>query len=78
MVGVDHPELGEEVKASVVPAPGASVDAEAVRDWVAQSLAYFKVPAHVDMRAEPLPRNASGKVLKRVLTGESDSGFVAE
>lgn len=78
VVGVDHPELGEEVKAIVVPIPGASVDAETVREWVAQSLAYFKVPAHVDVRTEPLPRNASGKVLKRVLTGESASGFVAE
>ena len=37
----------------------------------AERLAAFKVPAHLEIRREPLPRNATGKVLKNVLLGES-------
>jgi long-chain acyl-CoA synthetase len=43
---------------------------------VAAELADFKVPAHVELRTEPLPRNASGKLLKNVLRGDGDAGFV--
>jgi hypothetical protein len=41
-------------------------------------LAYFKVPAHWDLRREPLPRTATGKVLKALLTGGAPSPFVEE
>jgi len=77
-VGVDHEELGQEVKAFVVPKPGRALDASALAAWVGEALAAFKVPAHFEIRAEPLPRNATGKVLKNVLTGESGEPFVAE
>jgi long-chain acyl-CoA synthetase len=70
VVGVPHPSLGEEVKAIVQVEPGASLTADDVRQWVAAELADFKVPAHVELRDEPLPRNASGKLLKNVLRGE--------
>ncbi len=70
VVGVPHRELGQEVKAIVVLRPGARLTAEEVRAFVAERLAYFKVPAQVELRSEPLPRNAPGKVLKHVLTGE--------
>jgi long-chain acyl-CoA synthetase len=33
------------------------------------------VPAYVDIRTEPLPRNASGKLLKNVLRGEGEVSF---
>ncbi|NNL68203.1 MAG: acyl--CoA ligase, partial [Myxococcales bacterium] len=69
VVGVAHPTLGQEVKAFVVPREGARLDAEALRRFVGETLAYYKVPAHVEARDEPLPRNASGKVLKQVLAG---------
>ena len=78
IVGVDHRELGQEVKAIVVPRRGKSLDAQEIRDWVAQALAYYKVPTHVEIRSEPLPRNATGKVLKAVLTGESENTFKEE
>ncbi len=78
VVGVDHPELGQEVKAIVVPAPGAGVDTEDLARWVGQALAPYKVPAHWVVRDEPLPRNAAGKVLKNVLTGEAENRFVDE
>ena len=48
------------------------------RAWVAETLAYFKVPAHWELRAEPLPRNATGKILKAVLDDAADLGFVEE
>ncbi|MEZ4334458.1 MAG: class I adenylate-forming enzyme family protein [Myxococcota bacterium] len=78
IVGVDHRELGQEVKAIVVPRPGRSLSAKQIQDWVAETLAYYKVPAHVEIRTEPLPRNATGKVLKAVLTGEAENTFKEE
>jgi long-chain acyl-CoA synthetase len=75
---VPHAELGEEVKAVVQVAPGAEGEAptaDDVRRWVAAELADFKVPAHVELRTEPLPRNASGKLLKNVLRGEGEVSF---
>ena len=78
VVGVDHPELGQEVKAIVVPVRGAALDPAALARWCAQTLAPYKVPAHFELRAEPLPRNAVGKVLKNVLRGESETRFVED
>jgi long-chain acyl-CoA synthetase len=79
IIGVPHAELGEEVKAVVQVEPGTegeSLTADDVRRWVAAELADFKVPAHVELRSEPLPRNASGKLLKNVLRGEGEVSFV--
>ena len=77
VLGVEHPELGQEVKAVVVPRPGAQLEPAALARWVGDALAYFKVPAHWDVRAAPLPRNATGKVLKHVLAGDA-AAFVDE
>ena len=81
--GVEHRELGQEVKAVVVvdtPNGGPPDDAMAgeLRAWVAEALADIKVPAHWELRTEPLPRNATGKILKRVLQGEADYDFIEE
>jgi acyl-CoA synthetase (AMP-forming)/AMP-acid ligase II len=67
VVGVEHDELGQEVMAIVVPADGARVDVEELRRWVGEGLAYYKVPAHWELRGEALPRNAVGKVMKHLL-----------
>ncbi|MFP6626140.1 MAG: class I adenylate-forming enzyme family protein [Deltaproteobacteria bacterium] len=75
VVGVDHEELGQEVKAIVVVVDQAPT-AKELNDWAAQRLAYFKVPAHWELRTEALPRNATGKVLKHVLVGAADNPFV--
>jgi acyl-CoA synthetase (AMP-forming)/AMP-acid ligase II len=67
VLGVPHPVLGEEVAAVVRPRAGATVTAEELREYVGGKLAAFKVPAHVLLRDEPIPRNPTGKILKRVL-----------
>ncbi len=73
--GVPHPSLGEEVKAVVEIEPDQSITEAEVRAWVAETLADFKVPTHVELRREHLPRNASGKLLKNVLRGEGEVSF---
>ncbi|WP_037647596.1 class I adenylate-forming enzyme family protein [Streptomyces flavidovirens] len=67
VLGVPHPVLGEEVAAVVQLRPGATAGADELRAHVGKHLAAFKVPAHLLVRDEPLPRNATGKVLKREL-----------
>jgi acyl-CoA synthetase (AMP-forming)/AMP-acid ligase II len=73
VLGVDHPVHGQEVKAIVVPAPGATLDPDELAVFAAESLAAYKVPTVWEVRDEPLPRNASGKVLKTVLIGDGDA-----
>ena len=78
VVGVDHPTLGQEVKAFVVPAAGQPLTEQDVRAWVGESLAAFKVPAHVAF-VDALPRNAMGKVLRaQLLDPATPASFVPE
>ena len=78
VVGVPHEELGQEVKAIVVPAPGAELETAELERWVGARLAYFKVPTRWELRSEPMPRNASGKLLKHVVTGDAENPFIEE
>lgn len=73
VLGVAHPVLGEEVAAVVRIRPGAGATAEELRQHVGRSLAAFKVPAHVLVSGDPLPRNATGKILKRELRGQVET-----
>jgi long-chain acyl-CoA synthetase len=68
--GVPHERLGEEVAAAVVPKPGESVDPEALRGFLAEHLAPFKIPTRIRVYGEQLPRNPAGKILKRQLRDE--------
>jgi acyl-CoA synthetase (AMP-forming)/AMP-acid ligase II len=72
VIGVDHPELGQEVKAFVVRSSGSELSEREVKDWAARALAPFKVPAHVEFRAS-LPYTETGKVLKHELEREERS-----
>ncbi|HEY5151934.1 MAG TPA: AMP-binding protein [Mycobacterium sp.] len=66
VVGVDDPEFGQRLRSFVVTKPGGSLAADDVKHYVAQRLARFKVPRDV-VFVDSLPRNPSGKVLKRLL-----------
>jgi fatty-acyl-CoA synthase len=66
VVGVPDPLFDERVRAVVVLRPGSTASAESLRSHAAISLAGYKVPAEFRFAAE-LPRNPSGKVLKRRL-----------
>lgn len=76
--GVEDRELGQRVKAVVVPGGGCSPTQDSIREFCAESLAYFKVPEIIEIRREPLPRNATGKVMKHVLVGAGENTFVEE
>jgi acyl-CoA synthetase (AMP-forming)/AMP-acid ligase II len=78
VIGVPHSEWGQEVKAIVVPAEGARVETDSLTAHCAEVMAPFKVPTLWEIREDPLPRNATGKVLKKVLTGEAGNEFVEE
>lgn len=69
VLGIPHPVLGEEVAAVVQLRAGATVAVDELRAHVGKTLAAFKVPAHVLVRDEPVPRNPTGKILKRELRG---------
>ena len=66
VVGKPCPVLGERVHA-FVHAPGARVDEAALRAHCAAQLADYKVPESVTFTDTPLPRNANGKLMKRLL-----------
>jgi fatty-acyl-CoA synthase len=68
VIGVSDPEFGARLKAFVVVRPGASLDAEAVREHVRANLARFKVPRDIEF-VDELPRNTTGKVVRRELEG---------
>lgn len=65
--GVPHERLGEEVACVILRQPGADLDADELKDFLAESLAPFKIPSRIEFADEQLPRNASGKILKRTL-----------
>jgi long-chain acyl-CoA synthetase len=65
--GVPDERLGEEVGAAVVLRPGAELSAEALREHLAGLIAKHKAPRYIWFMNDPLPRNASGKFLKRQL-----------
>jgi len=72
--GIPHERLGEEVAAAVMLKPGMAVTAAELREFVGKSLAPFKVPSRILFRDEAIPRNASGKMLKRELQRELAAG----
>src|SRR5262245_9148035 len=66
VIGVPHDTWGESVKAVVVPRAGVSPRPEEIIAFARERLAHYKCPTSVDF-AESLPRNPTGKLLKRQL-----------
>jgi long-chain acyl-CoA synthetase len=71
VVGVPDEVMGEKVGAVLVPVPGTSIDIAAVRAYLAERIADFKIPEYMVVRADPLPRNPGGKLLKRRVRDET-------
>ncbi len=66
VIGVPDAQWGEVVKAVCVAKPGHTIDPASVIAWARERIAGFKVPKSVDVVPE-LPRNPTGKVLRRAL-----------
>lgn len=69
VIGVPHPELGEEVKAVIIPEPGTPPGPQLEEELIAYcraNLAHFKCPRSIDF-VEQLPRMPSGKLYKRLI-----------
>lgn len=74
VLAVDDEVTGDAVCAVVVPVPGASPTAEHLAGWCRQRLAHYKVPTRWHIVPGPLPRTASGKVVKRAVREWLDRG----
>jgi len=66
VVGVDDVEFGKRLRAFIVSEPGVALEAAEVKQYVKDNLARHKVPRDV-VFIDELPRNATGKLLRRVL-----------
>ncbi|MDE3069811.1 MAG: AMP-binding protein, partial [Acidobacteriota bacterium] len=66
VIGVQDDQFGERLRAFVVPRNGAELTEDRIKDFVKQNLARYKVPRDV-IFVHSLPRNATGKILKREL-----------
>jgi fatty-acyl-CoA synthase len=66
VIGVEDEQFGQRLKAFVVLSEGQKLTAEEVKDYIKANLARYKIPREVEFLSQ-LPRNPTGKVLKREL-----------
>lgn len=74
VIGVPDPKWGEAVKAVCAPKPGANIDPDSIIAWARERIAPFKVPKSIDI-IEALPRNPSGKILRKDLRAPYWEGY---
>jgi acyl-CoA synthetase (AMP-forming)/AMP-acid ligase II len=70
VIGVPDEDFGERLRAYIVPRAGTTPSADQIKEFVRRNLARYKVPRDV-IFLEELPRNATGKILKRALDATS-------
>ena len=68
--GVPDETWGEQLAVVVHATPGMTISVEDVKRFAAGKLAHFKVPHYVEVRSEHLPRNATGKIMKKDIRAE--------
>ena len=72
--GVPHHRLGEEVACVINRRPESRLDADELREFLTNRVSVFKIPSRIAFSEDRLPRNPSGKILKRELR---DTHFAA-
>ncbi len=77
VLGVPHPDLGEEVAALVVLRPGTHAMPEEIRAFVKERVAPYKYPRLVKV-VEELPKSVTGKILKRSISPSIFQSFNAK
>lgn len=63
--GVPHDTWGEELAATISVHEQSTVTQDELKQFVAERVAAYKVPAHITLSKEPLAKNATGKLLKK-------------
>ena len=77
VIGIPHADLGQEVMA-IIFSHNAELQSKDLSVWLSESLADFKVPSKWKFVNSPLPRNASGKLMKHALIDTSKNTMVEE
>ena len=77
VIGIPNDDLGQEVMA-IISSQNSQLSSEELATWVGNELADFKVPSKWQFTNSPLPRNASGKLMKHVLIDTSKNTMVEE
>lgn len=72
--GLPHERLGEEVACALLPVAGATIDLDALDAFLRERIAGFMVPTRWFVQDQPLPRGATGKILKRELRDNLSGG----
>jgi len=68
--GVDHPTLGQAIQVIATAPQGGSIDSAALLAECRKLMPAYMVPAHIDVREGPLPRNPNGKIDRKTLSTE--------
>jgi long-chain acyl-CoA synthetase len=69
VIGAPDDLRGEKVIAYIVPKEGEEIHSKEILRWLKERLAAYKIPRHIEFR-EDLPRNSTGKIMKRMLREE--------
>ena len=76
--GVPHPRLGQAIVVVATAKAGAELKAEAIVEACRRALPLYMLPAKIDIRDAPLPRNPNGKIDRKLLAGEFEQMFEKE
>jgi long-chain acyl-CoA synthetase len=74
VIGIAHPDLGEEIGAAVVLRPGVALQPAALREFVKARVAAYKYPRHVWF-VDQLPKGPTGKILRRLVHPPAEAGM---
>jgi long-chain acyl-CoA synthetase len=72
VIGIPHPDLGEEIGAAVALKPGASATPDELREFARDKMAAYKYPRQVWL-VEALPKGPTGKILRREVHPPEDA-----